>query len=332
MNVLITGGTGSIGSRLVVPLVRRGDRVVVFDVRSMPHLRTPEFSEVTIVKGNLADRYAVTQAVRSSKIDSIFHLGALLSSAAETHPHEAWQANMDGMVNVLEAARLGGAGKVVFSSSVAAFGKHLSSPVTIDSPQWPVSLYGVTKVAGERLGVYYGVRFGLDFRSIRIPAVIAPHGAAGGTSAYCSAVFEQSVRIGNYNFYVRPSTRAPMLYIDDAVRALLDLHEASNRALTRRVYNVAGIAPSAQELAKAIQKRLPQICITYTPDPLRTSIVESWPWTIDDSEARKDWNWKPMWDLEMITNEVIALLTKDPQIQTPRSTRRSRKKPVTTTI
>ncbi|HEX4489479.1 MAG TPA: NAD-dependent epimerase/dehydratase family protein [Terriglobales bacterium] len=308
MNVLITGGTGNIGSRLVVPLVRRGDQVTIFDIRSNPHVDSPEFHKAKAVTGDLADRDTVLDLVRLQKIDSIFHLGAVLSASAEENPHEAWQANMTGMVNVLDAARLGGAKKVIFSSTIATFGRHATSPLIDDSPQWPNSLYGVTKVAGERLGVYYLERFGVDFRGLRLPAVIAPRGAGGGASAYCSASFEESILQGKYDFPVRPTTRAPMAYIADVVDALVALHDAPAENLTRRMYNITGIAPSADEIAKAILKQLPDVKIAYNPDPIKTSIVESWPQEVDDSRARKDWNWKSNWNLDRITGEIIKVL------------------------
>jgi nucleoside-diphosphate-sugar epimerase len=308
MNVLITGGTGNLGSRLAVPLIRRGDRVTVFDTRWKPHCDSAEFREAEVVVGNLADRDAVLNTVRSHKIESIFHLGAVLSSAAEENPLDAWRANMDGTLNVVDAARFSGAQRVMFSSTVATYGVRIPNPLTDDAPQWPISLYGVTKVAGERLGVYYHSQFGLDFRAIRIPAIIAARGAGGGVSAYCSAVFEESVLKGQYDFYVNPTTRAPMLYIADAVRAFLDLHDAPAANLKRRVYNINGVIPSAEELARVIQARLPNVRITYHPDPLKTSIVETWPQQIDDSEARRDWNWKAAWDLEQIADEVIQTL------------------------
>jgi nucleoside-diphosphate-sugar epimerase len=308
MNVLITGGTGNLGSRLAIPLVQRGDRVVVFDIRSKPHFDSAEFREAEVIVGDLSDRAAVLNAVRSHKSESIFHLGAVLSSAAEENPYDAWRANMDGMVNVLDAARFGGAQRVIFSSTVATYGARVPDPLTEDAPQWPVSLYGVTKVAGERLGVYYYSQFGLDFRAIRVPAIIAPRGAGGGVSAYCSAAFEESVLKSQYDFYVNPTTRAPMLYIADAVRGVLDLHDAPATNLKRRVYNINGITPSAEELARVIQARLPKVRITYHPDPLKCSIVETWPQRIDDSEARQDWNWHAAWDLERIADEVIQTL------------------------
>jgi nucleoside-diphosphate-sugar epimerase len=261
-----------------------------------------------VVVGDLADRHRVLGIVREHKIETIFHFGAVLSSSAEENPYYAWRANMDGMVNVVDAARFGGANRVIFSSTIATYGAHIPEQLTEDAPQWPVSLYGVTKVAGERLGVYYHHQFGLDFRAIRLPAVIAARGSAGGASAYVSAAFEESVFKGGYEFYVNPTTRAPMLYIADAVRGFLNLHDAPAKNLSRRVYNIAGIAPSAEELAQAIRTHLPRVEITYRPDPLKCSIVESWPDRIDDSAARKDWGWDSTWNLERTTDEVIEVL------------------------
>jgi nucleoside-diphosphate-sugar epimerase len=308
MNVLITGGTGNLGSRLAIPLVQRGDRVVVFDIRSEPHFDSAEFREAVVVVGDLADRHRVLGTVREHKIETIFHLGAILSSSAEENPYDAWRANMDGMVNVVDAARFGGAKRVIFSSTIATYGAHPPEHLTDDAPQWPVSLYGVTKVAGERLGFYYHHQFGLDFRAIRLPAVIAARGSGGGASAYVSAAFEESVFKGEYEFYVNPTTRAPMLYIADAVRGFLDLHDAPANNLNRRVYNIAGISPSAEELAQAIRTHLPKVQITYRPDPLKCAIVESWPHRINDSAARKDWGWDSTWNLERTTDEVIEVL------------------------
>jgi len=238
-------------------------------------------------------------------------LGAVLSAAAEENPYEAWRANMDGMNNVLDTARLGGVEKVIFTSTIATYGDHATGILTDDTPQWPLSLYGVTKVAGERLGVYYKHRFGLDFRGIRVPAVIAARGAGGGASAYCSAVFEKSITEGAYEFYVRSTTRASMVYLGDAVRGLIQLHDAPTEDLTRNIYNIFSVSPSAEDLAEAIQKRLPGVQISYKPDDLKTKIVESWPQEIDDSKAREDWNWNPFSSLDAITSAVFNELNNE---------------------
>lgn len=308
MKFLLTGGAGNLGSRLAIPLVRRGDKVIAYDVKIEPHFASPEFERVVCVKGDLGGREKLAKTIEEHQVDSIFHLGAVLSAAAEEHPHDAWRANMEGMANVLEVARLGGVKRVIFASTIATYGERAGNSLVDDTPQWPSSLYGVTKVAGERLGYYYDKRFGIDFRGIRLPAVIAGRGATGGASAYCSAAFEKSISKGTYEFDVRPTTRAPMVYITDAVGGLLRLHEAPKMSLTRNVYNVFSVAPSAEELAAAIKKRLPQVRITYKPDPLKTEIVESWPSQIDDSAARRDWNWDPISALDEIADEVFREL------------------------
>ena len=308
MNILITGGAGNLGSRLVVPLARRGDKVVLFDIHNKPLVESKEFRQATFVEGDLADWHSVSEAVRAEKVESIFHLGAILSSEAEERPEVAWRVNMDGTRNVLESARTHGVRRVVFSSTVATYGPGLPEPLSLDAPQWPMSLYGSTKVASERLGVYYHSRFGLDFRAIRFPAVAAPRGASGGASAFCSAVFEELVLHGRYDFYLRPTTRCPILYIADAVSALLMIHDAPEDKLRRRVYNIGALGPSAEELAENVRRRLPDLEITYHPDPGRTAIVEGWPSQIDDRHAQEDWGWKATYDLTQMVDEIVETL------------------------
>jgi nucleoside-diphosphate-sugar epimerase len=310
MNVLITGGTGNLGSRLVVPLIRRGERVVVYDIQPKPHVPSAEFKQVKVVTGDLGDREAVVKVVASHQIDTIFHFGAILSASAEENPYPAWRVNMDGTMNVLDAARLANTRKVIFTSTVATYGEGISR-LDDETPQWPQSLYGVAKVAGERLGVYYHQRFGVDFRGLRLPPVLTARGPDGGTSAYCSAVFEHSARNGAYDFYVRPSTRAPMIYIEDAIAGLLQLHDAAEEKLSRRVYNVVGLSPTAEDLAAAVRRHLPKVKISYTPDPLRMNIVESWPHQVDDSAARRDWGWNPVADLDKITRGILDELSAE---------------------
>jgi nucleoside-diphosphate-sugar epimerase len=169
-------------------------------------------------------------------------------------------------------------------------------------------LYGVTKVAAERLGVYYQQQFGLDFRAIRLPVIVAAHGSGGGASAYCSAVFEECVRKGRYDFYVQPTTRAQILYIQDAVRGLMDLHDAAPTQLSRCVYNIAGVSALAEELAAVVLRQISKAEISYRPDPLRSGIVESWPQQIDDSDAKRDWDWRVRWDLDRMAREIIEVL------------------------
>ena len=312
MRILITGGTGNLGSRLLAPLVQRGDEVTLFDLRETPAETLPEFKKCRVITGDLARSEDVLPLIEELRIESIFHLGAMLSGDAEDDPDRAWNVNMGGTRNVLEAARLFGVKRVLFASTVATFGAGLPEPVHIDAPQWPVSLYGATKVAGERLGVYYHHRFGLDFRCVRLAAVTAPHGSAGGASGFCSLLYVEAIRNGSYEFYLEPGTRAPIIYIDDAVRTLVDLHDAPEEALTRRVYQVNGIGPSAREMADTVKARLPDVRISYVPDPVRNAIVDSWPSQLDATDAANDWGWESRFDLGDMTDAMISALTANP--------------------
>lgn len=311
MRVLITGGMGNVGSRLAARLAERGDRVAVFDVRPEPLEDSPELRRCRALVGDIADRAGVFRVFEDGGFDSVFHLAALLSAEAEGDRDRAWRVNMEGTRNVLEAATRFGVGKVVYSSTIASFGPGVIEPVGIDAPQWPVSLYGATKVAGERLGVYYHHRFRLDYRALRIPAVVAPRGGGGGTTAFCSQLYEQAVREGRYEFYVEPTAGRPVLYIDDVVRALMGLHDAPEAGLRRRVYQVGGIAATAREMAAAVLERLPGVAFTYEPDPVRNAIVKSLPTRIDESDAARDWGWKPGYDLATMTDRMIEELQRE---------------------
>jgi threonine 3-dehydrogenase len=301
MKILITGGAGALAARLAGPLRQRGDEIHLMDIR------TPEI-EGNFLKVDLGDKNAVLAAVQETRCDSIFHLGAILSADAEANSDVAWRVNMDGARNILEAARQSDVDRVVFSSTVATYGAGLPDPVPLDSPQWPVGLYGVTKVAAERLGVYYHHKFGVDFRAVRLPAVAGPGGAQGRTSAFASAVFEESYRTGRYEFKLEPTTKGPIIYILDAIAALTMLHDAPNENLSRRVYHVNGIGPSADMLAAAAKARIPEAEITYNPDPLFVSIVGSWPVNLDDSDAARDWGWKIGYDLDGMADAFIEEL------------------------
>ena len=311
MNVLITGGMGNLGSRLLVNLVQRGERVVLFDIQEKPLVPSPEFEQTEFFKGDITRIESVLEAVKTHQIDVIFHLVSILSAQSERDPELAWNVNMQGTRNVLDAARREGLKKVLFSSSLATYGAGNPEPLTNDTPMWPASLYGVTKVAGECLGNYYHRRFGLDFRAIRFPTLVAPKGAMGAASAFCSAIFVEAIKNGCFEFKIRPDCTFPLIYIGDAINAFMLLFDCPQEALRRRIYSVHGLGLSAEELAASVVKRLPEVKITYEPDPMLTSIVDSWPRLIDDSEAKEDWGWEASYDLDQMADEIIATLQKE---------------------
>ncbi|MCY4114289.1 MAG: NAD-dependent epimerase/dehydratase family protein [Chloroflexi bacterium] len=302
MRALIFGGAGSIGSRLSAALVDRGDEVLSLDVSAEPVVPSDAFAQVDARIGSVQDAAAVDEVVAEFRPDTIFHLAAILSGLAETDSELAWRVNVDGTRNVLEAARRFGIGRVVFTSTVATYGAGLPEPITEDVPQWPSGLYGVTKVLGERLGVYYHQRFGLDFRAVRLAAMVAPTAPAGGAaSAFVCDLFVNAVRDGAYDLYVYPNTRVPIVWVDDVVGALQLLNDADEGNLSRRVYHIIGAGPSVQEMVDAVQARLPEARLRFEIDPVRADIVESWPSRMDDAAARADWGWEPRFDLERMT-------------------------------
>ena len=309
MRALIMGGAGSIGSRLAAALVIRGDEVLSLDVSTEPVVPSDAFARVDARIGSVQDAGAVDEVVAEFRPDVIFHLAAILSGLAETDSELAWRVNVDGTRNVLEAARRFGTGKVVFTSTVATYGAGLPEPITEDVPQWPSGLYGVTKVLGERLGVYYHQRFGLDFRAVRLAAMVAPTAPAGGAaSAFVCDLFVNAVREGAYDLYVYPNTRVPIVWVDDVVGALQLLNDADEGNLSRRVYHIIGAGPSVQEMVDAVQARLPEARLRFEIDPVRADIVDSWPSRMDDSAARADWGWQPRFDLKRMTTANLDAL------------------------
>ena len=233
------------------------------------------------------------------------------STHAEADPDLAWRVNMDGMRNVLEAARNEGIAKVILTSSLATYGPGLAS-LQIDAPMWPTSLYGVTKVAGECLGTYYHQRFGLDFRAIRFPSIVASRGgSARAAGRFTAEVFYEAVANGAYEFYLRPDSSIPIIYIDDAIKALVAFHDAPSANLKRRFYNIHACGVTALELEQVVRARLPQVVIAYNPDSVQTATVDSWPHVFDDSDAPEDWGWQETYDLERMADEVSSILQRE---------------------
>ncbi len=235
----------------------------------------------------------------------ILHFGSLLSSKSEQDRSAAWRVNMDGSFNLFESAMHYGVETVFFPSSLAAYGGELPNPLPEDFPEWPTSLYGVTKSSVERLGVYYHQKHGLDFRCIRLPVVLSTFAPVGAASAYASRAFVDAVRTGRCLFQVRPETRPSVIYVKDALRAIHELLSVPPDRLTRRVYNIHAMAPSAADLATVIMDRIPDADVAFDPDPRVFRLIESWPIEIDDTSARRDWGWRPRYDLATTADDFI---------------------------
>lgn len=310
--ILVTGAVGQIGSELTTALRRRygKDKVVATDIR-MPtdvELRDAgpfEFLDVT-------DPNHITRVMQIHEVGTIYHLGAILSAVGESRPGIAWQINMNGLYNFLEAARQYQCA-LFFPSSIGAFGKNTPQDNTPqDTIQRPDTIYGVTKVAGELLCDYYHKRFGLDTRGVRFPGLISYETEpGGGTTDYAVDIFYQAIRHKKYTCYLKPDTYLDMMYMPDALNAMIGLMEADgSKLIHRNAFNVTAMSFTPKMLAEEIRKHIPGFTIDYEIDPVRQAIADSWPNSMDDSAARSEWGWKPEYDMPRMTREMIDVLTR----------------------
>ncbi|MGE5089795.1 MAG: NAD-dependent epimerase/dehydratase family protein [Candidatus Levyibacteriota bacterium] len=295
--ILVIGASGQIGSELVDALadVHGESSVVAADLRAPAKPTRVEFVALDTLDGAM-----LREVVARHRIEQVYQLAALLSARGEAAPIATWTLNVNGLLNVLELAREGSVQRVFWPSSIAAFGPHSPRDQTPQSAVMdPGTMYGISKVAGERLCEYYFARFGVDVRSVRYPGVIggaAPPG--GGTTDYAIEMFEAARRGQAYRCFLAPDTRLPMIYMADALRAVLELMAAdAARLQVRSSYNLAGCSFTPAELQAAIRRHAPGFEVVYAPD-FRQAIADSWPRSIDDRDARRDWGWKPAFDFE----------------------------------
>jgi len=297
MTKLITGGTGFVGCELAKMLVERGERVVLFDVAPNYQAVEPIEEKVTLVRGDLANWSEVFNAVRDHNVESIFHLGAMLSLPSNANPWAAYRVNANGMMHVLEAARLFNVEKVIFTSTIAVYVGH-TLPIDESTVQRPDSMYGLTKLFGEHLGRFYAKKFGLDFRAVRYPTVVGPGAKTKHMSQYMPWVIEYSLAGKPFEVWVEEDTRNPCIYYKDAANAVLMLHDAPRANIKTLVYNLAGISLTAGEFAATVKKHIPSAQITFKPDPGVVKILGKGFGLIDESRAREEWGWKMRFDMD----------------------------------
>jgi nucleoside-diphosphate-sugar epimerase len=310
--ILVTGATGQIGSELTLELRRKygRDNVVAAGHKRKPSEQLSESGPFEYV--DTTDQTSIRKVVNDYDIDTIYHLAAVLSAVGEENPQLAWHVNMDGLYDVLEVARENKLQRVFWPSSIAAFGPNVPR---VNTPQEaaliPRSIYGVTKVAGELLCNYYFLKYGLDVRSLRYPGIIGSETLpGGGTTDYAVEIFYEAIKKKRYTCFVREDTVLPMMFMPDCIKATTDLMEADAAKIkTRTSYNVNGMSFSASELATEIRKHIPEFVCEYKPD-FRQKIADSWPMSLDDSAARREWGWKPKYDLAAMTKAMIEKLSK----------------------
>lgn len=304
--VLVIGSKGQIGTELTNALVAKhgSENVVAAD------LKTEGETPCAFEQLDVLDNSATEKILRKHDVEEVYLLAALLSATAERKPLLARQLNMESLLFMLEQGREKKIKKLYWPSSIAVFGPL--TPKT-DTPQFtvndPNTIYGITKYSGELWCRYYNEKFGVDVRSLRYPGLIsytAPPG--GGTTDYAVEIFHEALKNGKYTCFLKEDTALPMMYMEDAIRATLEIMDApAEQIKIRTSYNLSGFSFTPKEIAAEINKHIPEFEISYAPD-FRQAIADSWPASIDDSEARKDWGWKPKYDLAGMTADMIENL------------------------
>ncbi|MDO5715810.1 MAG: NAD-dependent epimerase/dehydratase family protein [Tissierellia bacterium] len=309
--ILITGALGQIGSELTLYLADiYGKENIIATNRSEKNIEA--IGDVQFETLDVKDGERFMELVEKHKPDTIINLAAILSARGEKMPQETWQVNMGGLYNALEICRITGA-KLFTPSSIAAFGEGTPLDHTPqDTIQRPDTMYGVTKVAGENLCDYYYKRFGVDCRGVRYPGIISYTTLPGeGTTDYAVHIFYEAIKNKKYTSYIDEGTKMDMMYMPDALKAVVDLMEADPDSLKHRnAFNITAMSLAPEDLDKVIKKHIPEFELDYDVDPVRQKIAESWPNSLDDSCAREEWNWSPEYDLEKMTEDMLKNLKK----------------------
>jgi nucleoside-diphosphate-sugar epimerase len=305
--ILIIGAGGQLGSELTEHLAEKygWENVLPTDIKEPAAHRYKNFETLDVLNQSALNSY-----IKRNNFSQIYHLAAVLSATGEKNPAFAWRLNMDGLFHVLEAAVNYKISKVYWPSSIAVFGPGTPKQNTPqDTVMDPTTVYGISKLAGERWCEWYHHKYGLDVRSLRYPGLIGYKShPGGGTTDYAVDIFFKALSDKQYECFLKPDTFLPMMYMDDAIKATLDLMEApSEKIKVRSSYNIASMSFSPEEVAKEIALIIPDFAMTYKPD-FRQQIAESWPGSIDDSSARADWGWNPQFDLKSMTREILSKL------------------------
>ncbi len=304
--IIILGSAGQIGTDLVTTLREQlgGENVIAADVKDQNgYLKESGPFHVL----DVLDKTSVEEIIHKYDATQVYLLAALLSATAEQKMKSAWKLNMEGLFNILEIAREKKDLKIFWPSSIAVFGPTTPKQNT---PQYtvmePSTVYGISKLAGERWCEYYHSKFGVDVRSIRYPGLISYKAhPGGGTTDYAVDIYHQALATKSYNCFLSEQTVLPMMYMPDAIRATLELMAApAHKVKIRSSYNIAGMSFNPKEIADSIKKHIPEFHISYAPDS-RQQIADSWPQSINDSEAHEHWGWKPEYDLNRMTDDML---------------------------
>lgn len=305
--ILVIGSSGQIGTELVEELRKKygNENVVASDIKEPTTAQSGPFERLDIL-----NKEQLLTVVKKHNIKEVYLLAALLSATAEKNPAFGWELNMDSLFHVLNLAKDKIINKIFWPSSIAVFGPTTPRQNT---PQYtvmePSTVYGISKQAGERWCEYYHNKYGVDVRSIRYPGLIGYKSKpGGGTTDYAVDIFYQALENKNYECFLSEQTTLPMMYMEDAIKATIDIMQAdSDHIKIRSSYNISGMSFSPKEISEEIQKHIPDFKISYNPD-YRQKIADSWPQSINDQEARSHWGWKPSYNLSNLTNDMLINL------------------------
>ncbi|UJH68741.1 NAD-dependent epimerase/dehydratase family protein [Allomuricauda sp. SCSIO 65647] len=310
-SILILGACGQIGTELTLELRSRygNECVIASDIRQ-GDAQLMDSGPFELL--DATNYEAIEDVVMHYEIEEVYLMAAMLSATAEKFPMRAWNLNMGSLFNVLNLGKERKIDKIFWPSSIAVFGSNSPKEKTPQNTLMePATVYGISKQAGENWCVYYFKKFGVDVRSVRYPGLISWKTLpGGGTTDYAVEIYRKAAEQGKYTCFLKEGTKLPMMYMDDAIRATLQLMDADGDKLTiRSSYNLGAMSFAPEEIAESIKKHISDFQITYQPD-FRQEIADSWPSSIDDSNARKDWNWNPEFDLEKTTAEMLENLRK----------------------
>lgn len=306
--ILVTGSGGQLGSELTEALKEKwgSNNVIASDINAP----RPEQAKDIFVKLDVLDKDAVYSVIREHGITQVYNLAAILSAVGEKNPHFAWKLNMEGHFNVLEAAKELHVKKIYWPSSIAVFGPNTPKK---DVPQYticnPSTVYGISKLAGEQWCDYYRNKWGVDVRSLRYPGLIGYKALpGGGTTDYAVDIYHKALEGESFECFLSEDTYLPMMYMPDAIKATLQLMDAPEESLSVHTsYNLGALSFTPEQIAASIRKFIPDFRITYKPD-FRQKIADSWPDSIDDSQAQQDWGWQPDFDLDAMTEDILKNL------------------------
>jgi len=315
MNTLITGGTGFIGAEVARVLARNGERPIVFDINDRKTLLKGVEDRVTVVRGDVSNYSHVFNVVKQHNIDVIYHLGSMLSLPSDADPWSSFRVNAQGTFHVLEAARILGVKKVIFSSTLATYGIDIRESVIDDyTLQRPTLFYGCTKVFSELMGRFYKRKFGLDFRGVRYPAIIGPGVKTPGIVQYNAWAIEEAFKGNPFKIWVTPNTRCAAMYYKDAALSIVKCAEAPLGKIKMAIYIVGELYFSAQELVDTIKKFIPKANLEFDPDMEKVEIIERLSKPIDTRLAREELGWIDQYPIDRTIEDFIKELRENPEM------------------